>query len=54
MKLLKTLKIQHTKGKKKNIEKKTSDATTLIRINQYKTDKQNLEKNIEMLIKNTI
>ena len=27
------------------------DASTLIRINQYNTDKQNLEKKLEMLIK---
>ena len=27
-----------------NLEKKVSDATTLIHINQYNTDKQNLEK----------
>ena len=34
-------------GKKKN-----RDATTLIRINQYNTGKQNLEKKMDMLIKN--
>ena len=34
-----------------SLEKKIPDATTLIRINQYKTDKQNLEKKLEMLIK---
>ena len=34
-----------------NLEKKTPNATTLIHINQYNTDKQNLEKKIEMLIK---
>ena len=29
-----------------NLQKKISDATTLIHINQYNTDKQNLEKKI--------
>ena len=28
------------------VDKKISDATTLIHINQYNTDKQNLEKKI--------
>ena len=32
---------------------KILDATTLIHINQYSTDKQNLKKMLEMLIKNT-
>ena len=40
---------QNKKGN--NLEKKIPDTTTLIHINQYKTDKQNLEKNLEMLIK---
>ena len=31
-----------------NLEKKIPDATTLIHINQYNTDKQNLEKKIEV------
>ena len=35
------------------VEKKIPDATTLIHINQYNTDKQNLEKKMGMLIKNT-
>ena len=33
--------------------KKKLKTTTLIHINQYNTDKQNLEKKLEMLIKNT-
>ena len=32
------------------IDVKVLDATTLIQINQYKTDKQNSEKEIEILI----
>ena len=32
-------------------EKEIPDATTLIHINQYNTDKQNLEKKMKMLIK---
>ena len=36
-----------------NSEKKNRDATTLIHINQYNTGKQNLEKKMDGLIKNT-
>ena len=36
-----------------SLEKKIPDATTLIYINKYNTDKQNLENKMEMLIKNT-
>ena len=36
-----------------NSEKKNRDATTLIHINQYNTGKQNLEKKMDVLIKNT-
>ena len=44
----------NTLRKKVNcLEKKTPDATTLIYLNQYNTYKQNLEKKMEMLIKNT-
>ena len=32
------------KAKVNNLDKKIPDATTLIHINQYNTDKQNLEK----------
>ena len=45
MKLLK-YKIQHTKNISNSLEKKIPDAATLIHINQYNTDKQNLEKKI--------
>ena len=34
------------KAKVNNWEKKITDATTLIHINQYNTNKQNLEKKI--------
>ena len=43
MKLLKK-KIHHTKGKSKYLMIQPSDVTTLIQINQYNTDKQNLER----------
>ena len=37
-----------------NLDKKITDATTLIHINQYSTDKQNLDKKkLLMLMKNT-
>ena len=39
------------KTKENSLEKKFPDATTLIHINQYNTDKQNLEKKLEILIK---
>ena len=39
------------KAKVNNLDKKIPDATTLIHINQYNTDKQNLEKKIKKLIK---
>ena len=40
--------------KVKNLDKKIPDATTLIYINQYNnTNKQNLEKKMGSLIKNT-
>ena len=41
----------NAKGNSKWFRKEIPDATTLIHINQYNTDKQNLEKEIEMLIK---
>ena len=43
MKLLKK-KIHHTKGKSKYLMIQPSDVTTLIQINQYNIDKQNLER----------
>ena len=51
MKLLKNTKFNTLKTKVNNLKKKIPDATTLIHINQYNTDKQNLEKKLEMLIK---
>ena len=41
------------KTKVDSLEKKIPDAAILMHINQYNTDKQNLEKKIGMLIKNT-
>ena len=46
-------KIQHIKSKVNSLEKTISDRITLVYINQYNTYKQNLEKKMEMLIKNT-
>ena len=47
-------KIHHTKGKSKYLMIQPSDVTTLNQINQYNTDKQNLErKKLDMLIRNT-
>ena len=44
MKLLKTQNTTRKQTNVKELDKKTSNATTLIRINQYNTVKQNLEK----------
>ena len=44
MKLLKTWKCNTLKTKVNHLEKKVSDATTLIRINQYNIVKHNLKK----------
>ena len=44
--VVKKHKINTLKAKVNNLEKKIPDATTLIHINQYKTDKKNLEKKI--------
>ena len=41
------------KTKVNNLEKKFLDATTLIHVNQYNTDKQNLEKEIGDVDKKT-
>ena len=43
--IVKNTKLNTLKRKVNRLEKKISDATTLIHINQYNTDKQNLEKN---------
>ena len=40
------MKFNTLKTKVNNLERKIPDATTLIHINQYNTDKQNLEKEI--------
>ena len=45
-KVVKNTKFNTTKTKVSNLEKKILDATTLIHINQYNTDKQNSEKTI--------
>ena len=49
--VIKITKFNTLKTKVNNLEKKIPAATTLIHINQYSTDKQNLEKKLEMLIK---
>ena len=46
MKLLKTQIFNTLKKKVNSLEKKIPDATTLIHINQYNTDKHNFEKKI--------
>ena len=51
--VVKNTKFSRLKTKVNNLEKKIPNATTLIHINQYNTDKQKIEKKIEMLIKNT-
>ena len=48
--------VQNTKYSKvntkiNNLEKKIPNATTLIHINQYNTDKQNLDKKIKGVVK---
>ena len=47
MKLLKNTNFNTIKTKVNNLENKIPDATILVHINQYNTDKQNLEKKIE-------
>ena len=47
--VVKNTKFNSLKAKVNNLEKKNPDTITLIRINQYNADKQNLE--MEMLIK---
>ena len=48
----KNTKLKTLKTKVNNFEMKIPDATTLIHVSPYNTDKQNLEKKVEMLIKN--
>ena len=45
-KVVKSKNFSMLKTKVNNLEKKIPDATTLIHINQYNTDKQNLNKKI--------
>ena len=47
--VVKNTKLNTLKTKVNNLEKKSSDATTLIHINQYNTDKQNLEKKVKYI-----
>ena len=47
---MKLLKIKRQKTKVNNLDKKVPDATTLIHINQYNTDKH-VEKKLDMLIR---
>ena len=44
MKLLTNTKLNTLEAKVNNLENKIPDATSLIHINQYNTNKQNLEK----------
>ena len=50
--VVKNTKFNTLKTKVNSLEKKIPDATILIHINQYNTNKKNLEKKFEMLIKN--
>ena len=47
-KVVKYTKFNTLKTKVSNLEKKIPDATTLIHINQYNTNKQNLEKKLKI------
>ena len=48
---VKNAKFNTLKTKISSLEKRIPDTTKLIHINQYNTDKQNLHKKLEMLIK---
>ena len=48
--VVKNRKFKTLKTKINNLDKKIPDSTTLIHVNQCSTDKQNLEKTLEMLI----
>ena len=50
-KVVENTKFNTLKTKVNKLDKKISDATTLIQINQYNTEKQNLEKKLETLMK---
>ena len=50
--VVKNTNLDMLKAKINNLERKISDVTTFILINQYNTEKQNLEKkNLNMLMK---
>ena len=49
--VVKNTKFSTLKTKVNSLEKKIPDATTSIYINQYTTDKQNLEKKLDMSIR---
>ena len=49
----KNMKFNRLNTRVKNLEREIPDATTLIHVSQCNTDKQGLEKKLEMLIKNT-
>ena len=51
--VVKNTKFNALKTKVNTLEKKIHDATTLIHINQYNTEKQNLKKKIGDIDKNT-
>ena len=51
--VVKNTKFNKLNMKVNSLENKITDATTLIYINQYNTDKQRFEKKLVMLIKNT-
>ena len=50
--VVKNTKFNTVEIKLNNLDKRIPDATTLIHINQYNTDKQNLEKKLVISIKN--
>ena len=49
--VVKNAKFNTLNTKVNNLEKKIPDATILIQVKEYNTDKQNLEKKMEILIK---
>ena len=49
--VVKNTKVSTLKTKVNKLDKKIPDATTLIHINHYNKDKQNLEKKLKMSIK---
>ena len=51
--VVKNTKFNKLNTKVNSLENKIPDRSTLIHINQYNTDKQSLEKKLEMLIEST-